>query len=166
MSKKWYGSLSNRLEENKVYGNEIVVGMGVTEYGYSDRYAYEVVKVINQKHIAIRRMEVKRIDNKGMSDCQKYEYISNVDKPTFELVCRKNSWYEVLTYSKGIFEQNAKKIQSDFKTSYNIAYNYVKAMARLTSKQYNDIEKGKVVKKYSKWNISIGVMEEYYDFSF
>lgn len=49
MSRKWYGSLNNRLEENKMFCEEIKVGTGLTEYFYSDRHPYEVVKVIDQK---------------------------------------------------------------------------------------------------------------------
>ena len=39
MSKKWYGSLNNRLEENRQFCEKIEVGTGVTEYMYSDRKA-------------------------------------------------------------------------------------------------------------------------------
>lgn len=41
---KWYGNLTNRLAE----GGEITqpqVGMGVTQYMYSDRHAYTIVEV-------------------------------------------------------------------------------------------------------------------------
>lgn len=41
---KWYGNLTNRLME----GGEVKppeVGMGVTEYCYSDRHAYTIVEV-------------------------------------------------------------------------------------------------------------------------
>ena len=45
MSRKWYGSLNNRIEENRMFTDEIKVGTGVTKYSWSDRDAYEVVEV-------------------------------------------------------------------------------------------------------------------------
>ena len=59
MSKKWYGSIDNRIEEGKQFVNEIKVGDGVTEYLWSDRKAYEVVDVKDQKHITIREYDHK-----------------------------------------------------------------------------------------------------------
>ena len=68
-----YGSLTNRLEEGNQYG-KLVVGMGATEMCYSDRHAYEVVEVIDDKHVIVRRCKAIRTDDNGMSDCQTYEY--------------------------------------------------------------------------------------------
>lgn len=50
------------------------VGMGVTELLYSDRHAYEVVEVISDKELVIRRCKATRIDHNGMSESQEYEY--------------------------------------------------------------------------------------------
>ena len=47
-----------------------------------------------------------------------------------------------------------------------MAYNYIRCMAGLTENQYKKIDEGKVVKKYVKKNISVGIMEEYFDYSF
>lgn len=162
---KLYGSLNNRLEEGKMFCEKIEVGTGVTEYGYSNKYPYEVVEVKDQKHIVIREMETKRIDKNGMSDCQEYQYISNTNNPKIELVNKNGVWFKVLEHSKEKWLQGAENIKDSFKNK-EIAYNYIKCMAGLTSKQYENIEAGKIVNKYIKMNISFGVMEKYYDYTF
>ena len=70
---KLYGSLDNRFEEGRQYG-ELHVGMGATETLYSDRKPYEVVEVITQNKVVVSPCKWHRIDNNGMSDCQEYEY--------------------------------------------------------------------------------------------
>lgn len=167
MSKKFYGSLNNRFDEGQMFVKKIEVGTGVTEYGYSDRHPYEVVEVVNQKHIFIRAMESKRIDNNGMSDCQEYEYIRNTNNPKIELVLRNNVWFKVVEYNKDLFLRRAENIKDDFKDhNINKAYSYVRYMAHLTEDQYKRIDEGKTVKKYTKMNISFGIMQEYFDYSF
>lgn len=72
---KWYGSVNNRMEEGVTFGDKKpYVGMGATEYLWSDRHAYEVVEVIDDKHVVVRRCDAKRIDNNGMSESQEYAY--------------------------------------------------------------------------------------------
>lgn len=53
------------------------VGMGVTKYLWTDYHAYEVIDVKDDRHITVRRLDSKRTDNNGMSDCQDYEFYSN-----------------------------------------------------------------------------------------
>lgn len=78
MSSIWYGSVQNRIEE-RMRMPEPKVGMGVTELYYTDREPYEIIEVIDDRHITVRRLNYKRIDNNGMSECQDYEYYSNPD---------------------------------------------------------------------------------------
>lgn len=127
MSSKWYGSLTNRCEENHKLVDKIKVGDGVTEYLWSDRVPYEVTKVIDQTHIFIRPMDYERTDNNGMSECQDYKYISNPNRKELEMRFKYNHWYEI--------------------------------------QHYTDKE-GKPHRRSIKMNITIGVMERYYDFSF
>ena len=47
---KWYGSINNRLEENKNLEVEKVVGGLLTEFSYSDRHPYEIVQVLLYKY--------------------------------------------------------------------------------------------------------------------
>ena len=164
---KFYGCLSNRLEEGKIFVKEIKVGDGVTEYHWSDRTPYEVIEVINQKHIIIRKMDYKRIDNNGMSDTQDYQYISNENNPKYELVLRNNVWYKVFEINKEAWLKKAKEeTEKGYWKNELSAYNYFRSMAHLTDKQYEKVDNGGTIKKYSKMNISVGVMERYYDYSF
>ena len=75
---RWYGSLNNRIMEN-CRGDKPEVGMGVTHCGWSDRDPYEIVEVVDDRHIKVRALNYKRIDGNGMSECQEYEYFSNPD---------------------------------------------------------------------------------------
>jgi hypothetical protein len=94
MSKVWYGSLQNRLEESARMP-EPKVGMGATEYNYSDREPYEIVEVLDARHIVVRPMNAKRIDHNGLSECQEYEYTSNPEAYTINLFLTKQGrWRE------------------------------------------------------------------------
>ena len=159
-----YGSVNNRFEENRQYCDTIKVGTGVTEYMYSDRHPYEVTKVITQEHVFIRAMDHERIDNNGMSDVQEYKYISNKNNKELEVVKRNNRWYTVSTWDKATMMEKAAK-DTSWKTPES-AYKYYLYMSGLSDKQIARLNEGKTVKKYNKINISFGVMEEYYDFSF
>lgn len=153
MSKKWYGSLNNRLEENNYFNgtkDNIQVGTLCTVYHWSDREAYEVVKVIDQKHIFIRELDAKRIDKNGMSDSQNYEYKSNEKNPVVELELTKYGWKKIIRYNKELYE----------KIINNIGY-------VLWEKSIVDrVNQGKEVKRSFKINISFGKAEKYYDYSF
>ena len=55
MSNVWYGSLDNRIMEN-AKTPELAIGMGVTECLWSDRHAYEIIDIKDDRHITVRRM--------------------------------------------------------------------------------------------------------------
>lgn len=95
---KLYGSVINRMAEQRP-SQEIFEGMGATQYLYSDRNAYEVVKVINQKHCFIRRVDAIRTDNNGMSECQEYRFESNEHYRLIEMVYRYHAWYELRIFN-------------------------------------------------------------------
>ena len=153
MSKTWYGSINNRLEENSYFNgtkDNIQVGTPCTVYHWSDREAYEVVKVIDQRHVFIRELDVKRIDDNGMSDAQTYEYKSNEKNSIIELELTKYGWKEVIRYTKELYDKIINKI------------GYV-----LWEKSIVDrVMEGKEVKRSFKINISFGKAEKYYDYSF
>lgn len=83
---KLYGSVNNRFDENHIFLNEdgttpqIAVGMGVTEFLYSDAHAYEVVEVIDANpdtfHIKIRPVKAVHAQN--------YNYFGNQNIDHFE----------------------------------------------------------------------------------
>lgn len=149
---RWYGSLTNRLAENRMFVPEIKEGTYVTEYLWSDRHAYEVVKVVDQKHVFIRRLKAIRTDDWGMSDSQNYRYESDETASVEELVKRGDYWYKVFTFSKEIHDKIVKEIGW--------------CLWSLTEKQWARIDEGKVVKRYSKINVSFGRADEFFDFSF
>lgn len=159
MSKVLYGSLQNRMEENRMFTDKIRVGTLATEFHYSDRTPYEVVEVDNDKHIFIRKLDAKRIDNWGMSDSQDYEYTSNESNPTTELKLRRNVWVKVTTINiadEDECENDSAKLMMQFHRR-----------CAMTKKQIEKYEQGKDVEvSLGKISISFGFAEKYYDYSF
>lgn len=94
MSKKWYGSIGNRIAENSTMPKP-EIGMGVTELCYTDREPYEVIEIINDKKIKIREMIAKRVDTNGMSECQDYKYFKKLDGEVKTLVFRNGKWRDL-----------------------------------------------------------------------
>ena len=142
MSHKWYGSLNNRLEENKMYCKNIEEGTLLTEYMYSDCHPYEVVKVIDQKHVLVRRLDHKKKENSEAFD-NNWELISNSNNPTLELKFRYNKWNWVRKYTAESLKKMimiSKKIRSQIET------------------------KGEAI-DYIPTNISFGKAEYYYDYT-
>lgn len=70
----------------------------VCEYCYSDRHAYEVIRMDSERQLVVRRLNHKRV-NVGehyMSDCQEYEFTPNEEAPMFTIRLRKDGFfYEV-----------------------------------------------------------------------
>lgn len=94
MSKRWYGSLQNRLEEG-VTVEKIEVGTLATEMCYSDRHPYEIIAIKDDRHITARQLDAKRIDGNGFSESQDYEYTSNPDNRAVNLFKTKDGrWRE------------------------------------------------------------------------
>lgn len=154
MSRKWYGSLNNRLEENCMFCDEIKVGTGMTEYGYSDREAYEVVEVKDQKHIKVRRLDHKHIGDVAMDNS--WELISNPENPTYDMVKRGNYWYYTSTWTK----EELEKAEAEC--------NNTEVMLRLIVGGFDPEtikEKGKQT-KLTRANVSFGIADYYYDYEF
>lgn len=84
-----FGSLVNQLSGSKK-GVKPTVGMGVTFLFWSDRAPGTIVEVINDKTIVVQGDNYKRVDDNGMSECQRYKFSRNpkAGKGTFTL--RKN----------------------------------------------------------------------------
>lgn len=169
MSKKWYGSIDNRIEEGHQFVKEIKVGDGMTEYLWSDRHAYEVTQVINQEHVFVRRMKATIKTGKTYYD-QDYDYASNPNAREIELKKYRGNWCEVYEFNK---EAILKQIDEFFESGKNCCRTKEKEFAyrisgsNFTDKQKEDFENGKTIYKYKPWkNISFGVMDEYEDPSF
>ena len=153
MSRKWYGSLNNRLEENRQFVDAIEVGTGVTEYSWSDRHPYEVVAVKDQKHISIRMM---RHELAGEPMTNNWILKSDEDAPVEELSKRGNYWYSVVTITP---EQAREILEGD---------DIDAKLWACSNDFYLDeiVKSGKNKTKYHKRNISIGKAEYYYDYEF
>jgi len=155
---KWYGSINNRIEENKQFCEEIKVGTGVTEYFWSDRHAYEVIAVKDQKHVTIREYDHKRPDDKkDYSYSNEWVLVSNEKNPAIDLVKRGKYWY---SYTVCTVER-AKEIL--YKT------NNLEERIWASTNGFDLIEiakSGKDKTKYHRRNVSFGVADYYYDYEF
>ena len=151
MARRWYGSVQNRLEEGRQFVKEIKVGTGVTEYSYSDREAYEVTEVRDQKHITIRKYDHKHVGDGCMDN--NWELISNVDNPEYDLTKRGDYWYFTVTVTK---EQIENRLND---------WDLMLWLVHVGIDKDKVMEKGKVT-KYRKANISIGRADYYYDYEF
>ena len=98
---KWYGSLNNRVMENS-RGAQPEVGMGVTQCLWSDRHPWEIIAVKDERHITIRRLDAKRTDHSGFSECQEYEYTSNENNPVYELFKNKKGRWVIRIGKNGV----------------------------------------------------------------
>lgn len=150
MAKIWYGSVQNRLAENRQFVLEIKVGTGVTEYGWSDREAYEVIAVKDQKHVTIRKLD-HRLVGEPMSN--EWELTSNENNPTYSLAKRGDYWYSVNTVTAADLEGR----ENDFEFRLRLA---------LAGFDLQKIaEKGKQT-VYNRMNVSFGSADYYYDYEF
>ena len=155
---KEIGNLVNRIMENRMYCDGIEVGTKATEYLYSDRNVWEVIEVIDDKNIVMRRMKAIRTDGHRMSDAQSYRYESDENAMKMGLRLIKGKWRIVYTFDK----KDEDGRPSD--ELWNIRY-FRSSM--MTEKQWADYEAGKVVTKVgAAKNISFGIADAYYDSSF
>lgn len=83
-----YGSLQNRLMEN-ARTPKLEIGMGVTECLWSDRHAWEIIAIKDDRHITIRRMGYKCLDYFAGD----YELFSDPNGRVINLFkTQKNGW--------------------------------------------------------------------------
>lgn len=156
MARAWYGSLQNRLEENRQFCDKIKVGTGMTEYSYSDRHPYEVVEVIDQKHVKVRALDHKPI---GEPMDNEWLLCSNTDNPIMLMTKRGKYWYNTVTITSDVLDE------MDSTEDDNRRISLMLFLA------HNDVDrdvlraKGKVT-RYHRMNVSFGVAEYYYDYEF
>ena len=155
MSRKWYGSLNNRVEENKQYCPQIEVGTGMTEYFWSDRHAYEVVEVEDQKHVYVREYNAKHV---GEAYENKWELISDESKPKQYITKRGKYWYWTVKVDSSILDEIDKaEGEEKFHLQWFLCQNNILA---------DDLKaKGKIT-RYHRANVSFGVADYYYDYEF
>lgn len=149
MANRWYGSVQNRLEENNQFCDEIRVGTGMTEYSYSDRHPYEVIEVIDQKHVVVRTLDHKPIGEAYSND---WELISNENNPTYLLTKRGKYWYNTVKVTSDILKDDM-----DWETSLFLIHNGISE---------DELRKKGKVTRYHRMNVTFGKAEYYYDYSF
>lgn len=151
MARVWYGNLTNRLEENKMFCEEIKVGTGMTEYFYSDRHPYEVVEVTDQKHIKVRALDHQHVGNGSMDN--NWELISNENNAVRQMTKRGNYWYWTVTVKSEDFDFDNLSIETRLWFCHqNILIDDLKAKGKIT--------------RYHKANVSFGHADYYYDYEF
>lgn len=149
MSRVWYGNLQNRLMENK-HAEEITVGMGMTEFHYSDRTPYEVIEVKDQKHVTVRELDHKHIGD-GVMD-NNWELISNEENPTYAMTKRGQYWYFTATWTA---EEVDRLIDDRDKIALII-----------NGWDLDKIKEKGSQTKYRRANVSFGQADYYYDYEF
>lgn len=156
MARQFYGSLTNRLEENRMFCKEIKVGTGMTEYLWSDCHAYEVVEVIDQKHVKVREYDHKHVGEGSMDNC--WNLVSNPNNPVYLITKRGNYWYWTTSVTDKILEGFESKSAEEQMRIELALLNCGVSIATLREK--------KKVTKLSRANVSFGVAQYYYDYSF
>lgn len=145
---KWYGSINNRIMEQGKDAEEITVGMGVTEFYWSDRHAYEVTEVTDQKHIKIREYKAIHV---GQAYENKWDLVSDETRPEIDLVKRGKYWYTYATVTR----EDLEDADMDFRVwMCNWGFDW------------DTIMKNGKQTKYHKKNIVIGYADYYYDYEF
>lgn len=150
---KWYGSIINRIEENVDRVTEITVGTPMTVYFWSDRHAYEVVEVRDQKHVSVREYDVKAI---GLPMSNEWEYISNPENPVKRMARRGKYWYWEYLITKDILK-DYDDAEKGWRVQMYLAQNGVTR---------EDLERRGTIRKYDRANVSFGVRDYYYDYEF
>lgn len=157
MASKFYGNLMNRLEEGKQFCGEITVGTGMTEYHWSDRDAYEVTAVRDQKHVTVRRLDHKKKDGAEWY-ANEWELYSNPENPERELVKVGEYWYWTNTVTAADWEAAQEQMN-------NGDFCWVSSIVCNGFDPEKIMQKGKQTKR-TKANVSFGVARYYYDYEF
>lgn len=153
---KWYGSVQNRLEENRMFCKEIKVGTGMTEYSYSDRHPYEVVEVKDQKHVSVRMYDHKHIGPNNMDNT--WKLIRNEENPVKSLTKRGNYWYWTTVVTDAVLANlESNDAEKRLTTGLFLAHNNIDP---------DVLREKKKVTRYRRANVSFGIADYYYDYSF
>src|SRR4051812_20156187 len=92
-----HGSVQNMMNAQSVNDTKPEVGMGVTVISWSDRDAGTITRVSNSgKTFWYTEDTAKRIDKNGLSECQEYEYTSNLDGKETEVRLRKDGRWRTI----------------------------------------------------------------------
>jgi len=155
-----YGNLTNRIEENKNYTNEITVGTDITMYYWSDRHCYYVTRVIDQKHIFVKQYHVCANHHKagGMGHQDWLYFKSAREMQEYTNQCVKEGLLPDYCYHE------LSEIKDDTESEWCFRYdhwNYVFRTERFSNKPLPKPEYSRI-----RQGISFGVRDYYYDWEF
>lgn len=153
-----------------------VVGKGATKLMWSDRHAYEVVWVNEDRSECIIQEYIKkRIDKNGMSESQAYEYkeLDGLDRKVVWRNKQGGKWCfevkEINFIPKWIKEVHEKTGNFGYAKSLSTV-DYKEIYFKNGEHSQNPIKVVKgITKEYTRYypvNILFGVKESYYDFTF
>lgn len=72
------------------------VGMGATRLGWTDRYPYTIVEVINERRIVVQADNYRVIRGSAHDGSAEYEYTPDIDAPLITVTKRKDGkWREM-----------------------------------------------------------------------
>lgn len=153
MSRVWYGSLNNRLEENRMFTDEIKVGTGMTEYLWSDRHAYEVIDVKDQKHVTVRELSHRHVGDGCMDN--NWELYSDESNRTMDMEKRGKYWYSASVWTADILEHIDE--EDGWQIRLALAHNNI---------EIDDLRKRGKIKRLHRMNVSFGHADYHYDYEF
>lgn len=157
---KWYGNVTNRLEEGKQLA-PIQVGTDITMYHWSDRDCYYITEVIDDKHIKVKPWVVVADHSKpGGAGHQDWMYFK--------------TYKEASDYLKSFGFDGYRNDIKEREEDWVYRYNKWQKMYRYTEDNYcTDREKKSLEKKgyYDRYynlggKVSFGVRDYYFDWSF
>lgn len=158
MSKRLYGNIINRFDEGKNFtGRDIKVGDDITRYYWSDRKCYYVTKVIDQKHILVKKYHVcadhskpggmghqdwlyfktcremnEYLNSCHIKDLQGKEIIADLDKiiedEPEEWVFRYGKWKLLKVFDKDTWLRCLDRAKEDCKV--NVEESHIQGLAR------------------------------------
>ena len=165
------GGLINQLMGNN--SSVPVVGEGATILQYSDRSAYEVISVADDKNSCV----IRKVNAKFIGKCygdERYEYESDESLHTLKLEWneKKKSWGSVYTNTqiqKSLLDKLYAQHGRDW--AKNLPVSYESLIVEGDEKEFNPrlkLVKGitKEYKTFSKVSVIFGRMDEYRDPSF
>lgn len=190
MSKKWYGSINNRIEEGHNYNKDklIHVGDDITMYLWSDRHCYFVTRVVDQKHIFVKKYEICANQEgeggmghqdwmyfKSVKECNEYlkKYGKGHKGEIFEYtedewVFRYNSWKQVSRFTKDKWDKCLQEAKEKFPYNLNQQKSFARYLFALGDEDFQKVMDGKEVVKYHPLSgkVSFGVRDYYFDWEF
>lgn len=159
---KLYGNLTNRLEENKQY-KDLTVGTDITMYHWSDRTCYYVTKVIDAKHIFVKKYFV-------CADHDKATGMGHQDWVYFKTLKEMHRYLVDHGFDAFEYDESCEAVEEEWVYRYN---KWMRKVIYTTENYCTDRElkslhtNGYYVRYFNlSGNISIGVRDYFYDWEF